>query len=105
MKVKAAVARAKSCPFGRMASAQVLSWPTPFCRKDTFSGQFIGCPILDGLRTDPDGEASPFLSEALYSLQLRMRYVCFFMAEKAYQVASSATLHSDSYNKTQKGVK
>src|SRR5262249_61812568 len=42
-----------------------------------------------------------FLSEALYSLQLRMRYVCFFMAEKAYQVTASATLHSVSCNKAQ----
>jgi hypothetical protein len=39
------------------------------------------------------------LSEALYSLQLRMRYVGFFMAEKAYHVTASATLHSDSCNK------
>jgi hypothetical protein len=39
------------------------------------------------------------LSEALYSRQLRMRYVCFFMAEKAYQITASATLHSVSRNK------
>jgi hypothetical protein len=25
----------QGCPFGRMASAQVLLGPTPFCRKDT----------------------------------------------------------------------
>src|SRR5262249_55500600 len=40
------------------------------------------------------------LSEALYSLQLRMRYVAFFfIARKAYHVTASATLHSDSCNK------
>jgi hypothetical protein len=47
MKVKAAVARAKSCPFGRMASAQVLSTPvitfppTPDRRKDTIHDCFV----------------------------------------------------------------
>ena len=61
-------------------------------------GQFIGCQILDGLRTDPDGATPPF-SEALYSLQLQMWYVCFFMAEKAYHVTPSATLHSVSCDK------
>ena len=41
-----------------------------------------------------------FLSEALYSLQLRMRYVAFFfIARKAYHVTSSATFHSDLCNK------
>src|SRR5262245_64712508 len=25
----------RTCPFGRMASAQFFSGPTPFCRKDT----------------------------------------------------------------------
>src|SRR5215510_388545 len=40
------------------------------------------------------------LSEALYSLQLRMQKVgFFFMAEKAYHVTASAHLHSDSCNK------
>jgi hypothetical protein len=41
-----------------------------------------------------------FLSEALCSLELRIGYVIFFfMAEKAYYITLSATLHSDSYNK------
>src|SRR5262249_31574882 len=40
------------------------------------------------------------LSAALYSLQLRMRYVAFFfIARKAYHVTSSADLRSDSCNK------
>ena len=46
------------------------------------------------------------LSEALYLLQLRMRNVdFFFMAEKAYHITSSATLHSDSCNKALNGLK
>jgi hypothetical protein len=40
-----------------------------------------------------------YLSEALYSLQLRARRMGFFMAENAYHVSASATLHSDSRNK------
>jgi hypothetical protein len=34
------------CPFGRMASAQFFSWPTPFCRKDTLiqiEYEYISC--------------------------------------------------------------
>src|SRR5262245_22462917 len=42
------------------------------------------------------------LSAALYSLQLRMRYVAFFfIARKAYHVTSSADLRSDSCNKAE----
>src|SRR5262249_47449553 len=37
-----------------------ISW-----RSALFSGQFIGRPILDGLRTDPDGEASPFFERGV----------------------------------------
>ena len=41
-----------------------------------------------------------YLSEALYSLQLRMQYVAFFfIARKAYHVTSSAIFHSDLCNK------
>ena len=37
------------------------------------SDQSISRPILDGFLTDPDDESPRCLSEALYSLQLRMR--------------------------------
>ena len=34
-------------------------------RGSRISGQFIGRPILDGLWTDPDGEASPFFERGV----------------------------------------
>src|SRR5262245_35680418 len=34
------MAHEPGCLFGRMASGQVLSWPTPFCRRDTISSPF-----------------------------------------------------------------
>jgi transposase, IS6 family len=46
---------------GHSLNRQVgISW-----RSARFSGQFIGRPILDGLRTDPDGEASPFFERGV----------------------------------------
>jgi len=72
-------------------------------RSARFSGQFIGRPILDGLRTDPDGEASPFFERGVILAPVAEAVCVLLYGRKAYQVASPATLHSDSYNKPKKG--
>ncbi len=69
------------CPFGRKASAQVLSWPTPFCRRDTIIGistaQEIGADLFGGCqvnRRQYQGEArtiGPFQLQTIGSRSLR----------------------------------
>jgi hypothetical protein len=69
------------------------------------SGQFIGRPILDGFRTDTDGEASSLFERGLILAPVAGAVSgVLFHGKKAYHITASAMTYFDSCNKAQFGA-